>query len=138
MPFSLLRCLSAPRGGAGGTRGTAKYSAGEIRARPTEDVADVVDNDFGYACLLMLPIEAAEVVAFYMPPAPTRGRQTVAPYSSVVRTVGRSGGGGRASALRTHSVHRCGSFSLVIPKGKWISMVSIPGLKLQRHIGMPL
>ena len=41
----------------------------------------MVDNDFGYSFLLLLPIEAAEIAVFHMPPAPTRGRQTVAPYS---------------------------------------------------------
>ena len=60
MSFSLLRCLAAPRGGAGGTRGTTIYSAGKIRARPTEDVADVVDNDFGYSCLLLYPFNKSK------------------------------------------------------------------------------
>ena len=61
MSFSLLRCLAAPRGGAGGTRGTTIYIfSWKIRARPTEDVADVVDNDFGYSCLLLYPFNKSK------------------------------------------------------------------------------
>ena len=49
-----LRRVTAPRGGARGTMGTIIYSAGKIRARPTEHVSDGVKNCFGCTILILL------------------------------------------------------------------------------------
>ena len=61
-----------PAGGAGASVETQKITLGKFRARPTLRVLYDAKHDFGYAFLVLLPMEATDVRALRMPSASTR------------------------------------------------------------------